>query len=77
MERTNLELDKHFYFYFRVANLELLSQYGVHSWRSHCEVLQQMFELQQKKHADIKYDSMLFLSQMKVFNLQQNIVILL
>ena len=42
-------------FNFRVANLELLSQYGVDSWRSHCEVLQHMFELQQKKHAEIKY----------------------
>lgn len=38
----------------RVVNLELLSHYGAGSWRSHCEVLQHMFEVQQKKHAEIK-----------------------
>jgi len=31
----------------RVANLELLSQYGADSWRNHCQVLQNMFEAQQ------------------------------
>ena len=40
--------------YFRVANLDLLSQYGADSWRSHCHILQEMFEAQQKKHAEIK-----------------------
>lgn len=38
----------------RVANLDLLSQYGADNWRSHCEILQSMFEVQQRKHADIK-----------------------
>ncbi|XP_057303233.1 pre-mRNA-splicing factor SPF27-like [Hydractinia symbiolongicarpus] len=38
----------------RVANLELLSQYGANSWRCHCDVLQRMFEAQQRKHAEIK-----------------------
>jgi len=38
----------------RVANLDLLSQYGTDSWRSHCEILQRMFEAQQRKHAEIK-----------------------
>ncbi|XP_065655160.1 pre-mRNA-splicing factor SPF27 isoform X2 [Hydra vulgaris] len=38
----------------RVANLDLLSQYGTDAWRGHCELLQQMFEAQQRKHADIK-----------------------
>lgn len=38
----------------RVANLDLLSQYGADSWRSHCHILQEMFEAQQKKHAEIK-----------------------
>ena len=38
----------------RVANLELLSQHGAAAWRSHCEVLQRMFEVQQKSHAEIR-----------------------
>jgi len=38
----------------RVANLELLSQYGVNAWRQHCDLLQQMLDAQQKKHADLK-----------------------
>ena len=39
---------------FRVANLELLSHYGADSWRSHCDLLQSMFEAQQRKHAELK-----------------------
>jgi len=38
----------------RVANLELLSQYGSDTWRNHCDVLQHMFQAQQRKHAEIK-----------------------
>ena len=49
-------------FQFRVANLELLSQYGVNAWRQHCDLLQQMLEAQQKKHADLKYVSVCYSS---------------
>lgn len=38
----------------RVVNLELLSEYGVGNWRNHCDVLQNMFDAQQRKHAELK-----------------------
>lgn len=38
----------------RVGNLELLSKFGIHSWKHHCELLQAMMDAQQKQHAALK-----------------------
>lgn len=38
----------------RVANLELLSQFGSHAWKNHCDLLQQMLDSQQRKHTEMK-----------------------
>jgi len=38
----------------RVANLELLSEYGAGNWRIHCEILQQMFDGLQGQHGKLK-----------------------
>jgi len=41
-------------FFFRIENLELLSQYGSAAWKIHNETLTRILAQQQKKLMDIK-----------------------
>lgn len=41
-------------FFFRIENLELLSQYGGAAWKIHNETLTRILAQQQKKLVDIK-----------------------
>ena len=47
-------INKLCYIFYRIANLELMSEYGAEAWKRHNSVLQQMVEGAQKQLVELR-----------------------